>query len=64
MTSAPPAFDPEALIDAMAPLLDLDIRPAYRPGIAANLIITAGFAAVVLAAELEDEAEPAPVFTP
>ena len=55
-------FDPEAVIDAMAPLLDLSIDPDYRPGIATNLLVTARFAAVVLAAPLDDEAEPAPVF--
>ncbi len=57
-------FDPRALIDAMAPLLRLDIRPEYRPGIATNLEVTARFAAVLLAEPIDDHAEPAPVFRP
>lgn len=54
-------FDPEALIDAAAPLLDLDVEPRHRPGIAANLAILAQHAAR-LDLGLGDEAEPAPVF--
>lgn len=65
MTDHPPApFDPEAVIDAMAPLLGLRIAPDYRPGIVLNLEATARFAAIVLAMTLDDEAEPAPVFVP
>ena len=60
--SAP--FDPEAVIDAMAPLLGLAILPEYRPGVAANLRIVADFAALMLEPPLGDHAEPAPVFTP
>ena len=55
-------FDPEAVIDAMAPLLGLPIDPTYRQGIATNLMVTARFAAIVLSAPLDDEAEQAPVF--
>ena len=55
-------FDPEALIDAMAPLLGLDIPPDYRPGVVTNLQVTARFAALVLDDPLGDHAEPAPVF--
>ncbi len=62
MTPTPPDFDPEAVIDAMAPLLDLAIAPDYRPGIATNLRVTAGFAALVVEAVVDDEAEAAPVF--
>ena len=54
-------FDPEALIDAIAPLLDIEIEPAFRPGIAANLRILTQHAAR-LRLDLGDEAEPAPVF--
>ena len=57
-----PEFDPEALMDAMAPLLGLDIKPQYRPGIAINLKVTAAFAALVLEAEIDDRFEPAAVF--
>lgn len=59
-----PEPDPEAVIDAMAPLLGLDIAPEYRPGIAANLRVTAGLAALVLEFPLDDHAEPAAVFRP
>lgn len=57
-------FDPDRVIDAMAPLLGLDIRPEHRAGVAANLRIAAGLAALVLAEPLGDHAEPAPVYTP
>ena len=59
-----PPFDPEAVIDAMAPLLDLTIDPASRAAVAANLEATARFAALVMAVPLDDEEEPAPVFVP
>lgn len=58
------AFDPEALIDAVAPVLQLEIAPEYRPGIVTNLEAMARFAALVLDFPLDDHAEPAPVFRP
>jgi hypothetical protein len=57
-------FDPEAVIDAMAPLLRLAIAPEYRPGVVANLQVTAALAKLVLDFPLDDHAEPAPVFCP
>ena len=60
--SAP--LDPEALIDAMAPFIGLDIPAEYRAGVAANLRIAAAMAALVLAEPIGDHAEPASVFTP
>lgn len=60
----PAAFDPEAVMDAMAPMLGLTIEPAARVAVARNLEVTARFAALVLAVSLDDEAEPAPVFVP
>ncbi len=57
-------FEPEAVIDAMAPLLRLEIAPEYRAGIVANLEATARFAALVLEFPLDDHSEPAPVFRP
>lgn len=57
-------FDPEAVIDAMAPMLGLTVEAAARPAVAANLAVTARFAALVMAMPLDDEAEPAPVFVP
>jgi hypothetical protein len=61
--SKEPAFDPEAVIDAMTPLLGLAAAEDYRPGIAMNLRICAGFAALLDEVELGDHEEPAPVFT-
>jgi hypothetical protein len=58
------AFDPEAVIDALAPLLGLPVTSEYRAGAAANLRIAAAMAALVLAEPVGDHAEPAPVFTP
>ncbi len=62
MSSAP--FDPDAIIDAMAPLLGLDIRPEQRAAVAANLRIAAGMAAQVLEAPIGDHSEPAAFFVP
>lgn len=59
-----PDPDPEAIIDAIAPFLGLEIRPDYRPGIVANLEVTAGLAALVLEFPLDDHAEPAAMFRP
>ncbi|MFZ2102519.1 MAG: DUF4089 domain-containing protein [Oricola sp.] len=56
------AFDPDALIDAMAPFLGLPIEEAYRPGIAGHLAAAHGIVQEVLAFATDDEAEPAPVF--
>ena len=57
-------MDPEAVIDAMAPLLGLTIEPSYRPGIMLNLDIAVRLAALVLDFPLGDHAEPAAVFRP
>ncbi len=57
-------FDPDRVIDALAPLLGLTIAPEQRAGVAANLRIAAGMAALVLEEPIGDHAEPAPVFTP
>jgi hypothetical protein len=55
-------FDPDAVIDAMAPLLDLTIGQDFRAGVATSLRICADFAAVVASVPLDDHEEPAPVF--
>jgi len=57
-------FDPEAVIDAISPLLGLDIKPEARDGVAANLRIVATMAALVLEPPQDDDAEPAPLFRP
>jgi hypothetical protein len=57
-------FDADAVIDAMAAFLGLEVMPKYRPGVAAHLKAASAIAADVLAFETDDEAEPAPVFRP
>ena len=57
-------LDAEAVIDAMAPLIGIEIEPDYRSGIAFNLDVAARFAALVLEFRLSDHAEPAAVFRP
>jgi len=57
-------FDADRLIDAMSELLALPVSPDCRQGIALHLRVARTMADSVLAVELPDEAEPAPVFTP
>jgi hypothetical protein len=61
---SPTAFDPDAVADAMAPLLGLVIDPAYRPGVLANLKVMAAMADLVLSVPMDEREEPAPVFRP
>ena len=56
-------FDPDAVIDALAPLLDLPIDDASRPQIKTHLEIAARLAALLLEHKLDDHEEPGPVFT-
>lgn len=58
------AFGAEKLIDAMAEFLGLPVEEEYRAGIAAHLIVAHRIAQDVLAFEISDEAEPAPVYEP
>ena len=60
MTDKP--FDPGALVDAAAPLLKLALTPESRAQVIVHLKIAAEQAALLLAAEIDDEDEPAPVF--
>ena len=60
MSSA--SFDPEALIDAMNPLLGLDLTPESRAQTALHLRIAAQQAEKLLSIALDDSDEPAPVF--
>ena len=62
MTEAP--FDPDAVIDAMAPMLGLDPSRFDRTAIAENLRTVARLAALVLDPPIGDHAEPAAVFSP
>ena len=58
------SFDPDAVIDAMAPLLGLAIGPDHRAAVAANLRIAAGMAAQVFEVPIADHDEPAALFVP
>lgn len=55
--------DIEALIDAMAQALGIEILPASRPVLRAHLAVAFSMAALVMGFPLDDHAEPAPVFT-
>ena len=55
-------FDAEAIIDAVAPLLGLPVAPEHRPGVVANLRMTARLAVLVAELPLDDREEPAPVY--
>ncbi len=58
----PTAEEAERLIDAMAPLVGIELADEYRPGVVLNLQIALRLAALVAAADLGDHDEPAPVF--
>ena len=57
------AFDPEAMVDAMAPLLGLTLTPESRAQTLVHLRIAAEQADKLLSVPLDDQQEPAPVFT-
>jgi Protein of unknown function (DUF4089) len=57
-------FDPDVLMDQMAKYLGLAIEPEYRAGVAQHLRSARKIAEPLLAFELDDEAEPSPVFKP
>jgi hypothetical protein len=61
MSSGP--FDPEALMDAVAPLLGLTLTPESRAQTALHLSIAAQQAEKLFSIALDDAEEPAPVFT-
>lgn len=54
----------EALVDAGAAMNGLTVDPAYRAGVKVHLNAVTNAAKVVLAFEVKDDAEPAPVFRP
>ena len=56
--------DPEldAWIDAGTALLGIPIQPEWRTAIRVHLMISLGHAGTVLAFELPDDADPAPIF--
>ena len=52
----------EAFMDASAAVLGLHIEPGWRDPVRANLAFTFRLGRQILALEIPDEAEPAPVF--
>ena len=57
-------FDADAVMNALLPLLGLAAGPDSRPQVKIHLEIAAGHAARLLEFPLDDDEEPAPVFTP
>jgi hypothetical protein len=57
-------FDPDVLMDQMAKFLTLTIEQQYRAGVAQHLRAAQRIAEPLLALDLEDDVEPAPVFKP
>lgn len=57
-------FEPEPLIDAVAPALGLTVAEDCRTAVAQNLRVAARMAALVMSEPLGDHAEPAAVFLP
>jgi hypothetical protein len=52
----------DALIDTGTKIFGIDINPDWRPAIRLHLTISLGHAATVLAADIPDHTDPAPVF--
>jgi hypothetical protein len=57
-------FDAAAYVDLVAPLMGLDIDPAFRAGVVANVALIARLAEAVAAFPLPDDIEAGPIFTP
>lgn len=62
--SGPSAFDAEAYLDAALAAMGLEIDPAWRQAVLANLARNAEIAKLFLDFPLDDGEEPAPVFVP
>ncbi len=57
-------FDVEAMIEAVAPLMQLEITEEQKPGVRQNLKTAAKMAALVEQVKVDDHTEPAPVYRP
>jgi hypothetical protein len=57
-------FDPEALINVMVPFVGLTVTAESRAQTVVHLRIAAEQAEKLLSVSLDDQDEPAPVFTP
>ncbi len=58
------SFDPEAVVDAMLPLLKLTATAESRVQTITHLWIAAEHAEKLLSVSFDDQEEPAPVFAP
>jgi hypothetical protein len=56
-------FDPEAAVDSMASLVGLTLQPESRTQTIVHLRIASEHAQKLLSVRLDDQEEPAPVFT-
>lgn len=52
----------DSIVDAWSEIYDLKLPPDYLPGIVQHLSVAISFADEVMAFELPDEAEPAPIY--
>ena len=59
-----PEFNPEAVVDALAPLLGLTLTAESRAQTVLHLQIAAQQAELLFTADIGDQDEPAPVFRP
>ena len=57
------SFNPEGVVDTMAPLLGLTLTPESRAQTLVHLRIAVEQAEKLLSVPLDDQQEPAPVFT-
>jgi hypothetical protein len=55
-------FDADALIEAAAAMLHLEVAPDYKRGVRDNLKTAAKMAILVERVKLDDSAEPGPVY--
>ena len=55
-------FDPEALVEALAPLYGLALTPESRAQAVLHLRIAAEQAALLMSADIDELTEPAPVY--
>ena len=57
-------LDAAAFVTAASEFIGLEIAPAHRPGVIANMQRIASLARLVMEFPLSDDNEPAPVFRP
>jgi hypothetical protein len=57
-------LDAEIYVATAAPILELDLAPAVREAVAANIANLRTMAGIFMAVDLGDDIDPAPVFCP